>query len=472
MPPVNKKKTAEQLRSFQQVDEVAGFSYMDTIANGHIMKLKCYVMHDGPNLNGSSFSLDSMEKLKSTLEYKPVMGYISQKTGDFKGHEEKVTIEDGEVTYEYIGAQYGFIPSKEHMNAQFETKVGYDGVERTYLTCDTYINIKKHPQVLEIFSKSDFVKHQSMELSSMDGTYGDDWLYHVTDAELEALCILGDDVRPAMIGGAIGSFSVDSQKSFVKEMMEDLDSYFSSKDETEEERVELEPEVEVEDEFAKKEEEEEVADVVDEDLSSDEDEDDDGNEEGYHEANDNSEEPEPEAAEDDFSTENEETEIEPESETEVEDEFSEGENEEGPESKLAEFALTVASLETKLTELQVKFDEQVELNTNLNQKLIKYKEAEKKVEFDAKVSEFATKFSLTDAEVALVSSKFEAIEVEDLRKEVGLIVLDRIQSGVVITQPEAKRSRATSFSYNPLSKKADKGTVSNDRYGGVLKPIK
>lgn len=197
-------------------------------SDSRFMRVKIWICNIGENYNGSYFSKEVLTQMASTIEGIPIVGYIGKnkyKEIDFRSHEEQLVIKDDEYKFEYLGFAYGFIPH-DH-NAKFETKVGTDGLERTYLTAEGLI-WTKWQEVIDIFEANDWTKGHSMELhdGSTDGYFDKkDKLYHFTSAELDALCVLGDDVQCAVPFSTIHKFSMSDLKNQITNMMNDYNKF-------------------------------------------------------------------------------------------------------------------------------------------------------------------------------------------------------------------------------------------------------
>ena len=184
-------------------------------------KVKIWIAHTGENLNHSVFTKDSLEKMSDTLGYVPIVGYIEKSEDeieDFSNHRELIKIKNGDVEYEYQGHAYGFIP--ENHNATFENR---DGKE--WLTAEGYL-WTKFQKAMGIFTDSNCEKSQSMEISDIGGYIDDDGILNIESAVFTALCILGDDVRPAMSGSTIEAFSENKN---IKEEIQSMIYEFSKK---------------------------------------------------------------------------------------------------------------------------------------------------------------------------------------------------------------------------------------------------
>ena len=161
-------------------------------------KVKIFIAHTGENLNNTSFSLESLVHLAKSLAHVPIVGCIKEgeeSIYDFSGHEEKITITNDGIDFEYIGVPFGFIP--EDHNAHIEIRDG-----KQWLVAEGFLWTKFN-QSIDIFE------------SNVD----DEGVLHIEEAIFSALCILGNDVAPAMTGSTIEYFSAKHTfKDYVKEM--------------------------------------------------------------------------------------------------------------------------------------------------------------------------------------------------------------------------------------------------------------
>lgn len=194
--------------------------YSDVMTDTRFTEVKIWLMHLGENYNGSYFSKEVVEKAIPTLANTPILGYIEAKEdeSDFSDHRSILIKEDGKYKTKYIGSAYGTIP--ETNDAQFETRIGDDGVEREYLTCKGLI-WRKNDEAVEIFER-DSIKGQSMELhDDFDGDFKEDGLFHFSDIKFFGACALGDNVPPAMNSATIEQqFSKIDMHDYIQTQME------------------------------------------------------------------------------------------------------------------------------------------------------------------------------------------------------------------------------------------------------------
>lgn len=183
--------------------------------DSRFQKVKIYIAHTGENLNHSIFSHDVLESMIPTLANIPILGYVGvndEKNEDFRGHEKRLSIDDDKFKVSFETHAYGFVPVDN--NAHFETTGG-----KEWLVTDGYL-WTRFVDAMELFDESNGSKGQSMEISDADGYTDDRGRVVFTNATFTGLCILGDDVPPAMTGSTISTvFSKEDFKSTFEEML-------------------------------------------------------------------------------------------------------------------------------------------------------------------------------------------------------------------------------------------------------------
>lgn len=203
---------------FEKIDEI----------DKRFTRVKIYVAHTGLNLNNSFFDKTVLEKMIPSLANIPILGYIREDENnniDFSGHEERIVIDKDGVQIVYIGRAFGIIPETNF--ARFENKVCEDGIDREFLVCEGLL-WNKFSNCINIFER-DSKKSESMELdpNSISG-YWRNGYYYYTDAKFEGVCVLGDNVIPAMVGASVEKFSSSNIKEQLREMLDEFNKYFSS----------------------------------------------------------------------------------------------------------------------------------------------------------------------------------------------------------------------------------------------------
>lgn len=175
--------------------------------DSRFQKVKIYIAHTGENLNNSVFSHDVLESMIPSLAHIPILGYIGvneDEESDFRGHEKKLSIDESGFKVRFNTHAYGFVPSDN--NAHFEVTGG-----KEWLVTDGYL-WTRFIDAMEIFDDANGTKGQSMEVGNVNGYTDERGRMVFTEATFTGLCILGDDVPPAMKGSTVSM--VFSEKDF------------------------------------------------------------------------------------------------------------------------------------------------------------------------------------------------------------------------------------------------------------------
>lgn len=202
------------------------FEKIEDLPDLRFTKVKIYLCHTKKNLNNSYFDKKVIENAISSLANIPILGFIevdNLNQNDFKGHEQKLVIDNNGVQIIYMGRAFGVIPSEN--NARFEMKTE-NGIEREYLVVEGVL-WNKFQEAIDIFER-DGSKPQSMELqpSSIEGSFKDDGLFHFSKFLFDGACILGSSVSPAMVGSVVEKVDFSAHNSFA-EMLQEFNTYFS-----------------------------------------------------------------------------------------------------------------------------------------------------------------------------------------------------------------------------------------------------
>lgn len=322
------------------------FELGEELEDDRFLKVKIFIAHTGENLNNSYFSKQMLETMAPTLSHIPIVGYIeSDEKGneDFKGHETVIKVKDGDVDVYYAGHAYGFVPQEN--NYGFELRGG-----KEWLTCEGIIWTKFRDSI-SIFLDGNGVKSQSMEISVSESFIDEQGRVNYTEAKFEGLCILGDNVPPAMKGSTIEIFS--SKTHFFSQIQEMISEFYQKEDGNLESKEHKEVESEAfEDEQANVEDtREEAVDAEESELKEPKDEEVKDEAEEVELSEENSEDSENEEVNSD--------EEESESEVEAEAEFEE-ESKDGDKTKVLsneEFALSHEELRRNLMNTIREFEE-------------------------------------------------------------------------------------------------------------------
>mgnify|MGYP001262145079 CR=1 FL=1 len=215
--------------------------------DSRFLGVKIWLMHTGRNLNGSSFSEESVIKALPSLANTPILAFMEENSdgeNDFSDHRTEVHVENGEFKEKYVGQAIGVIP--ETNNAQFEYRVGDDGIQRQYLTVEGLVWAKWEDPI-EILRNFNVVG-QSMELhNEYKGKYDEDGVFHFEEFKFFGACALGKDTMPAMKNATIEIDFSETHQQTIKQKLEEFYTHFStdSKDSEEEESVEKQVEEKV-----------------------------------------------------------------------------------------------------------------------------------------------------------------------------------------------------------------------------------
>lgn len=205
---------------------------LDNGNDSRFTKIRITVMHDGVNYNGTSFSLESMDKAKDTIKNIPILAFVKQQDGtdtaDFGGHEMEWVWSEGDIKLKYLGRPIGLIPA-DNNDYHIEVRDG-----KNYVVVNGYIWNEYANEALDIL-KRDGVKGQSMEILVNDGQWNEELnSYEITDYQYTGLCLLGNDVPPAMEGAKAELYSFakkDGFGEFIAKMSEEFKKYFAKNDE-------------------------------------------------------------------------------------------------------------------------------------------------------------------------------------------------------------------------------------------------
>ena len=187
----------------------------------NLMKVKLYVMSDGKNYNGSSFTLESMMDAQETIKNTPILAYLEQDEDgnvvDFDGHNMETTLVKGENGYElktiYQEQPIGVIP--ESCNPRYEE---IDG--KNFFVVDGYIWRPYTNGACELIEEHDFM-NVSMEIEVCEGQYNDRAnVYEINAYKYLGVTVLGENVLPAIAGSKIMKYSSSEVNN--KTMLENI----------------------------------------------------------------------------------------------------------------------------------------------------------------------------------------------------------------------------------------------------------
>lgn len=176
----------------------------------------CYVGQEA-NRNGTVITKELATDMGRNLPGSPVVGCYNKNAEDFGGHDREIVLQGGSFEILDMTKPYGFVPTDA--NVWFQ-KFDDDGAEHEYLVTDVYIWTETYPESKRIFDKGG--NNQSMELNgdSINGYWTSEntdgnLVFIYTEALIEKLCILGQDVEPCFEGAQIKeNFSLEEVPGF------------------------------------------------------------------------------------------------------------------------------------------------------------------------------------------------------------------------------------------------------------------
>lgn len=248
------------------------FSFDDSL-----IPIDIKVMHDGLNLNNSTFFDEAINLAKDTLKNKPILGYIKKGEGsddvDFAGHEMEIVSTSDGFKVVYLERPLGTVPESNNYSVQKDD----DG--RSFVHCRGYLWREYLNDGYEIL-QSNPNKSVSMEIAVDDYDINEDGSLNILKYRYLGITILGDDVLPGMDGAemsVVGQFEKKSKTlhSKMESLNKSLESHFSKEsikggenlkkeDIAIEENIEqIEPEVELEEVVNEEVFEEEIIEDVD-----------------------------------------------------------------------------------------------------------------------------------------------------------------------------------------------------------------
>lgn len=210
--------------------ENKSFSFDDSL-----IPVDIKVMHDGLNLNNSTFFDEAIEDAKESLKNKPILGYIKKTDGsdekDFSGHELEISFGEDGLKVTYLERPLGTVPETNNYSILEE-----DG--KKYVFCRGYLWKEYLNSGYEVL-KDNPKKSVSMEIAVDDYDINEDGSINITKYRYLGITILGDDVQPAMAGAelnVVGQFSKNENEDFynkIEELNNKISQYFTNNNKTE-----------------------------------------------------------------------------------------------------------------------------------------------------------------------------------------------------------------------------------------------
>lgn len=182
-------------------------------------KIKAFYLED--NRNGSYITPEVGIMLADSIYNAPIVGYYSEEQQDFLGHEVdmKIDIEAGKIGIVPLTVPFGVVTDRKPY--EWEKEI-INGRERTYLICYGYLWTGRYKQLNGLVEQG--FKGHSMELfeESVKGNWAkvdnfDEEFFIFSEANISALCILGDNVEPCFEGSTVSVTKFTLNDNFQKD---------------------------------------------------------------------------------------------------------------------------------------------------------------------------------------------------------------------------------------------------------------
>ena len=194
----------------------------------HLVKLR--IMSSGENYNGSSFTIDSLNKAKDSVAYTPILANIVEREDgelDANGHDI-----DFEMKADYkgnISFKETYVERPVGVFLNNSTEIKYDEENDVNYIQAYGIIWKTYSSMYDIL-KRDEVKDVSVEVEAINGQFRDDGYYEIQEYNILATTILGNGNLPAIENSRIEfNFSQDNDYRSKLEQVDILLQNFNKK---------------------------------------------------------------------------------------------------------------------------------------------------------------------------------------------------------------------------------------------------
>lgn len=174
--------------------------------NEFISDCEIKVFYTGKNRNGSYISKAVGNIIANSLPRKPIVAYYNEQIDDYEDHGQEMIINKNGIKFITKTVPFGAI--SETGPIVWKKFLDADGTEREYVVCKGFLWTGRYPHLNSVIERP---KGQSMEFfpESVVGDWAkfdnDDREFFIfNEANISALCILGDDVEPCFEGSTIG----------------------------------------------------------------------------------------------------------------------------------------------------------------------------------------------------------------------------------------------------------------------------
>ena len=172
----------------------------------YISECEIKVFYYGKNRNRSYISKAVGNQIANSLPRTPIVAFYNEEVGDFEDHGEEIIINKQGIKFIKKTVPYGAVA--EHTPIMWKKFLDDRGVEREYLVVKGFLWTGRYPFLQKVI---DNPKGQSMEFfeESIVGNWAkfdneDEEFFIFNEADISALCILGDDIEPCFEDSTIG----------------------------------------------------------------------------------------------------------------------------------------------------------------------------------------------------------------------------------------------------------------------------
>lgn len=166
--------------------------------NKYISECEIKVLYHGKNRNGSYISKPVANEMAHSLPRTPIVAFYNEQVEDFEDHGEEVIINKSGIKFIKKTMPYGAVDKDTPV--VWKKFLDDKGEEKEYLVVKGFLWTGRYPFLQKVLDSG---KGQSMELfpESVNGNWAkfdndNDEFFIFNEADISALCILGDDVEP------------------------------------------------------------------------------------------------------------------------------------------------------------------------------------------------------------------------------------------------------------------------------------
>jgi hypothetical protein len=208
------------LKDLKQLSLNATYTVDNSFDSDRFIKLRIRVQHDDKNPNGSSFTLENMQKAQNTIKNIPILAAVvvdkdgNPQFGAHDMHIEEDKFNEGAYRLIYDESPIGVVPETNNYEI-----LEYDG--RNYVYVDAYLWVGYMNYAQDIVERDKDIK-VSMEISVLEYTYDSKTdIYDITDYKYNGITLLGNNYGTGMIDAKA------TTESFSKSGKEKLFNYMA-----------------------------------------------------------------------------------------------------------------------------------------------------------------------------------------------------------------------------------------------------